>query len=230
MKMYSKIQIIIRSVLVFFIFYFSSYFQVIPIFLFHLNTNSLSSGAQVFLSTFSSMILFVIFFFVYRKELKKEFHIFINHFIENMDVGVRWWLLGLFIMMISNVTITYFFRGGGANNEQVVQEMVHAVPWIMIISAGIIAPFNEEIVFRKALKDVFHNKWIFSFLSFLLFGGAHVIGNASSLIDYFYIIPYGILGWAFAMAYSETDTIFTSMTMHMIHNTILVLLSIFLLS
>ena len=99
----------------------------------------------------------------------------------------------------------------------------------MVIIAGFIAPFNEEIVFRKTLKDVFKNKWVFAFLSFLLFGGAHVIGEATTLIDYLYIIPYGALGGAFALAYHDTDTIFTSLTLHMVHNLVLSLLSIFVL-
>ena len=38
----------------------------------------------------------------------------------------------------------------------------------------------------------------------------------------------GIGGAAFAFAYYKTDTIFTSMTIHMIHNTLLILISILL--
>ena len=99
---------------------------------------------------------------------------------------------------------------------------------MMILTAGVLAPFNEEIVFRKTLYDIFDNKWLFAFFSFLLFGGAHVMGG-TSLVDYLYIIPYGALGGAFALAYYETKTVFTSMSFHMIHNIILVLMSIFVL-
>jgi membrane protease YdiL (CAAX protease family) len=97
----------------------------------------------------------------------------------------------------------------------------------MVINAGFVAPFNEEIVFRKTLHDIVGKyKWIFIGLSFLLFGGAHVISSATTILDYLYIIPYGALGAAFAFAYSKTNTIYTSMTIHMIHNTVLILLSI----
>ena len=53
--------------------------------------------------------------------------------------------------------------------------------------------------------------------------------SAKTLVDVLYIIPYGALGGAFALAYYDTDTIFTSMTMHMIHNIVLSLVSIIML-
>ena len=49
--------------------------------------------------------------------------------------------------------------------------------------------------------------------------------SANSIVDYLYIIPYGVLGGAFALAYSKTESVFTSMTFHMLHNTALFLLS-----
>ena len=146
-----------------------------------------------------------------------------------MDIGVRWWFLGLFLMVASNLFITFVLHGNGAGNEKIIQKMIKALPWVMLFDAGILAPFIEEIVFRKTLKDIISNKWIFALCSFLLFGGAHVIGNVHSFVDILYIFPYGVFGATFALAYSESDTIFTSMTMHAIHNTILMLLSIFAL-
>ena len=174
---------------------------------------------------FASGLLAIMFFLIYRKELILEFRTFKNKLMENMDQGLKCWLLGLVLMMGSNFILTFIFKAGGANNENALQEMLKTSPYLMLINAGILAPFNEEIVFRKTIKDNIKNKWIFIFLSFLLFGGAHVIGSATSFTDYFYIIPYGALGGVFALAYYKTDTIFTSMTFHMIHNIILVLLS-----
>ena len=224
-----KFPIIIRSILVFILFWNSAYLQYIPIKLFHINYHSASKTILVLLSTFSSACIFFLFLLIYWKDLKKEFKKFRKNFVENMDVGVRYWMIGLFIMMVSNLFISYILKAGGAGNEKTVQDMLEAIPWLMLIDAGILAPFNEEIAFRKTLKDVFSNKWVFAFLSFLLFGGAHVLGNTNQLVDWLYIIPYGSLGGAFALAYYDTDTIFTSLSLHMFHNTVLVLLSIFAL-
>ena len=224
-----KTKNIIRGIVVFFLFFYSVYLQYIPVLLFKMDVHNISPVESVLLSTFSSTIVLFILFFIYRKDLIREFKIFKDNFIENIDIGFRYWMLGLFIMMISNVIITYFLKGGGANNEVAVQKMIKTLPWLMVIDAGIIAPFNEEIVFRKTLKDIINNPIILCILSFLFFGGAHVISDAKTITDYLYIIPYGALGASFAYSYYKTNTVFTSMSMHIFHNTVLILLSIFIL-
>ena len=129
-------------------------------------------------------------------------------------------------MMASNLVINSL-AGGVAGNEQTVQSMISSLPWLMLINAGILAPINEEIIFRKSFKNVIKNKWIFVLVSGFVFGLMHVLGNVNSWIDVLYIIPYGALGGAFAYAYHKTDTIFTPISFHMFHNIVLVLVSIF---
>lgn len=220
-------KMMIKGILIFCFFWFSAYLQLIPVKLFHLNTTNLSTGMKVILSTFSSFITFFVLFFVYRKDLKKEFNIFRKNLVENMDIGFRYWMVGLILMMVFNMIITFVLKAGGANNEKTIQDMIHSLPMFMLLEAGVLAPFNEEIVFRKTLYDIMGKyKWLFMIASFLLFGGAHVIGSAKVWTDYLYIIPYGVLGASFALAYHKTNTIFTSLSMHMIHNTILTVLSI----
>lgn len=180
----------------------------------------------VLLSCFSSVVFSLILLIVYRKDLIKEFKIFKKDWLKNIDTGFKWYLVGLLVMMSSNLILYYVLHSGGASNENTVQAMISSTPIFMALQVCLIAPFNEEMVFRKTLYDVFKNKWIFIFLSFLLFGGAHIMSSASSFVDYLYIIPYGALGAAFAMAYSKTDTVFTSMSLHMMHNTCLFLLSV----
>ena len=145
---------------------------------------------------------------------------------ENLNTGFGYWIIGVLIMMASNLIINLWFKGGTAANEQTVQSMITAVPWLMVISAGFLAPMTEELVFRKSLRDVLNSKYFFAFVSFLIFGGAHVMGNVTSYVDLLFIIPYGALGYVFALAYYKTNTIFTSISLHMFHNTVLVIFSI----
>ena len=217
---------IIKGILVFFIFWNSVYLKFIPIYIFHLDVNSLTTRDKAFISVFSNTMLLIIFYLIYRKDLKEDFKKFKKNILENLDTGVKYWFLGLTIMIICNMIINSIFKTGGANNEIAVQNMIKNSPFVMLFLAGFIGPFNEEIAFRKTLRDVFNNKWIFVMLSFILFGGAHVIDDAKTIVDFLYIIPYGALGGAFALAYYETDTIFTSIFLHMMHNIILVTISI----
>lgn len=219
---------ITRGIIVTALFWLSPYFKYIPITLLNLNAKNISGSTKVVLSAFSSLILVFIFYFIYRKELKEDLKKFKDNILENIDIGFKYWIIGLIIMMASNYIIRFVFHGQGANNEQAVQTMIKSFPLLMLIDGGLIAPFTEEITFRKTIKDIFKNKWIFVFLSFLLFGGAHVIIGAKTWIDYLYIIPYGSLGAALALSYYESDTIFTPLFTHMMHNTILMLLSIIL--
>ena len=134
-------------------------------------------------------------------------------------------MIGLVGMMISNILIMTIFKSGGANNEQAVQNMINIAPLLMIIDAGIIAPIIEEILFRKTFKNVIKSKLTFILIAGIFFGYLHV-ASATTLSQFIYIIPYSSLGISLAMMYAKTDTVFTSICMHALHNTILTLFSI----
>ena len=225
-KINDKVKYIIKGIIVFIIFELSTYLQYIPIKLFNIDIKTMNYSTAVVLSTFSSVIVFFILFLMYRKDLKKYFKDFWKNKENYMDIGIRCWIIGLLIMFVSNFILNFLLKAGGAANEKTVQTMIKSLPILMIIDAGFIAPFNEEIIFRKALKDIFKNKWLFITISFLLFGGVHVVSSANTLLDYLFIIPYGALGASFAYAYYKTNNLFTSITLHMIHNIILIILSI----
>lgn len=227
-KLNDKTKYIIKGIIVFLIFYFSVYLQYIPVKLFNIDLKNISTTMSVLLSMFSTLVMVIIYFFMYRKDLKKYFKDFWKNKSEYMEIGIRYWIIGLLLMLTSNFVLNVILKSGGANNEKAVQTMIKSLPLFMLIDAGILAPFTEEIVFRKTLKDIFNDKWKFIILSFLLFGGAHVINSSNTLIDYLFIIPYGSLGAAFAYAYYKTNNLFTSITLHMMHNIILITISILL--
>ncbi len=220
---------IIKALIVLLIYHYSFYLQYIPIKVFNYDISSYNDTLRIIVNCFGNFLLMLILYLLYRNDLKKEWKKFKDNFWNNIDIGFYAWFIGLIFMFLSNIIITFILNGGGAQNEQNVQSMIHTIPILMVINAGLLAPFNEELVFRKTLKDVFKNMYVFMIASFLLFGGAHVMASANTLLDWLYIIPYGSLGAAFAYAYYKTDTVFTSMTFHMIHNICLCILSITLM-
>ena len=46
-----------------------------------------------------------------------------------------------------------FFKNASANNEEAVRTLIDKAPLYMIFSVSIYAPFVEEIIFRKGIKD-----------------------------------------------------------------------------
>ena len=229
-KIWNKLPILIRSAVTILLFYCSVVFQYIPVLLFHISRKFLAGNLRMgaLLSTFSSFIILFIILLVYQKDLVDEFHTFRIKFKRNVSIGASCWGVGLFIMMVANLIIMYVFHSEGANNDTIVRSLITASPVIMGLDVCILAPVIEEVVYRKSLKDVFDNSFAFIFASFLFFGLAHVMSMASTFTDWLYVIPYGAFGAAFAYAYSKTDTVFTSILFHMIHNTMVFLLVLFL--
>ena len=101
----------------------------------------------------------------------------------------------------------------------------------MLFSVAIYAPFIEEIIFRRSIKDIIKSfgnnkitKYTYIIISGLIFAAMHVIGTASSTTDYLYIIPYMSLGIVFAYIYDKTDNLFSTIVLHSFHNTMAVIL------
>ena len=213
-----------KAMLIFGLFLVIDYIIIIPVILFHID--NIDGPIAVILNTLKSVVLMFILFLIYRKQLIKDWDKFRSNLFDNLDIGVKYWFVGLVGMVIANMIINFVFAGGGANNEENVQEFINYLPWMMLINAGFIAPFNEEMVFRKSLKDAIPSKWGFVLTSAFIFGLMHIIGSYQVWTDFLYIIPYGFLGGAFALAYYKTNTIFTSYALHMLHNTVLIIFSI----
>ena len=93
LKLHEKEKSIIKTIMIFIIFWYSKYLQYIPVYLFKLDVKHLSNTMAVILSTFSSVILFIIFFFIYRKDLKKDFKDFRKNHYKYMDIGLKWWII-----------------------------------------------------------------------------------------------------------------------------------------
>ena len=217
---------ICKGLLTFMLFYFSSYLQIIPIMLFNIDVNNYTANDLAIANTFVDVILVLVLIILYFKELKTEFKIFKKNIKLNMDTAFKYWFVGLMIMCISNIIIGLIANLNTSSNEEAVQTLVSSTPYLMLFTAGILAPIAEELTFRKGVSKLFKNKWVYAFSSGLIFGLLHVIGS-SNILEYLYIITYGSLGFFFALTYYDTKSIYPSIIMHAIHNSALILLSIF---
>ena len=217
---------ICKGIVTFLVFYFSSYLQVIPIALFNIDVNNYTNTDLAIVNTFTDVILVLLLIILYFKDLKKEFKSFKKNWKLNMDTAFKYWFIGLMIMCVSNIIIGFVANMSTSSNEQAVQGLVSATPYLMLFTAGILAPIAEELTFRKGVSMIFKNKWVYATASGLIFGLLHVIGSGN-ILEYLYVIPYGSLGFFFALTYYDTKSIYPSIIMHAIHNSALILLSIF---
>ena len=135
-----------------------------------------------------------------------------------------------FAFMIFTNLLVVSLAGGIATNEEANRSMISVMPVFSVISMAIVGPFIEEVLFRKGFRKAFKNDKAFMIFTALLFGGAHLLSAinlgtaATNPAQLLYIIPYSGLGYFFAKSYVETDTIFTSVVTHILHNSLSVFL------
>ena len=214
---------------------FLLYFKGIPLFItivfgkFLKNSNKLVSNISLSLA---EIFIFLVLFLIFRKKISNDFKKYKKEYKKDLDIGFKYYFIGLLVMIVSNLLLTLIF-GGIATNEEVNRQYLKTYPLYSIVAMVFIGPLVEEIVFRLGFRDAF-KKWLpYCIFSALFFGGLHVytayagmtlneiVKNLSQML---YIIPYGSLGFAFAKTYYDTDNIWTSMTIHVIHNAFTVFL------
>lgn len=172
------------------------------------------------LYSISTQIIFISsIIYIYREDLKNNLNDFKINYKKYLKMGLKYWFIGLNIMIISNILISLYTSISLPENEEIVRKLFDMSPLLMSISIIFLAPLGEELIFRKTLFNLIPYKWIYILLSGLIFGGLHIIGT-DSLLSILYIIPYSVLGIAFAYLYYKTRNIFPSIIMHAIHNII----------
>lgn len=191
-----------------------------------ININKLGIHSKNTFLILVDISLMIITYLIYRKDINRDFSKYFRHFGNYFAFGIEMWLIGIILMISSNLIIALFLPGAEAANETAVQAMLAKTPIYITFSACIFAPFMEEIIFRKALKKVFNIDVLYIIISGLLFGVVHNI-SVLGTINMIYIIPYGIFGSVFAYAYIKKNDIFVPIVMHMIHNTLLIIFSLY---
>lgn len=222
MKINEKIKKILPAV-IFFISFFVFNNVVSLIFnLIGFKLSSLPSIPRQIISILITLIMPITMFIVYRKDLIKDFKKIKDNYRSYIEITVLAYTIGIILMAVSNLVIQLGFSQGIAANEQGVRDLLNKLPIYMTVSACLIGPFEEEMIFRKIFRDVISDKTLFIIISGLVFGLLHVVGVGSTLIEMLYFIPYGILGGTFAYIYAKTDNVWIPILVHIIHNTFLV--------
>lgn len=218
--MKNKILNILKSIsMIFLVLFFSSIFFAIL----NINLDTITDKEYIFYLTLSNITLIIIYILIYQKTLVKDFKNFTKNLITNLETSLKYWLIGFIIMIVSNLVITFILNKGIAGNEQDVRNYIDAFPLFMLFNTVIYAPLTEELTFRKSIKDAINNKWLYIIISGLVFGMLHIASYITTPIDLVYLIPYGALGISFAMLYYKTDNIFSTISMHAMHNLLAVI-------
>lgn len=212
-----KIKDIIFGVVAFISYFILSDLPVFILDALNINYKEWSSTLKNLFNIGSELIIILVIFFILHKTIiphVKEFFSKPKYYLSNY---IKYWFIALGLMYVANF-ILILINGDIAANEQGVRSLLIENPILTIILASIEAPILEELVFRLSLYKIIKHKYMFIILSGLIFGGMHCLGS-TTLLEWLYIIPYGIPGCVFAYTLVKSDNICVPISLHFIHNT-----------
>jgi membrane protease YdiL (CAAX protease family) len=172
------------------------------------------------------LIFLIIIIFIYKDDLKENIKDFKKNGFTYIKKYINVFLFGIILMGISNIIVTNITGLEMSNNEEAVREYIKLYPVYMAFSTVIYAPIAEEITFRKTIRGIINNKYLFILVSGFIFGFIHITGSDGviTLNDYLMSIPYMLMGGVFAYIYYDSDNILTTMSMHSIYNFVLLMI------
>lgn len=213
-----------------FYFFFSTILLIVLNY-FNIKPAEFSQVNKIIYLLIEAIFMLFIMILIYYKEIKSEFKDFKENFLKYFNEYKGYWPTMLFLMIIANIFVS-FFTTDISNNEETIRTILHSgIPGFVYtsITCTLIAPLMEELVFRKSIKKIIPQKYLFILTSGLFFGSMHVIGQTEHLIEYLHIISYSIPGFVLATAYQKSNNIFVSTSIHFCHNTFLLIGQIILM-
>lgn len=176
------------------------------------------------LNTFIELIMFVVVLLFYKKYLKKDLVLFklnkkdyikkiISYFLIFLVVkyGVALFSSLLLVMLGSDLVTS--------ENQETVVTLAKTLPFMMMISTSLLAPFVEEGIFRLGIKKVINNKYLFILVSGLFFGFMHIFPTELPLyVALIESLNYVTMGLLLAYIYNETDNIYVVVIIHALNN------------
>lgn len=215
---------IFKNLMMFFMYFIYEIIVAIIINIFNINISDFSNtGKNIYMITVDLIyIIFIV--FIYKKEIISDLRDFKENGLKYIGKYIPIYVLGLIAMSISNIILYEVTNVEISNNEQLVREYIKLLPIYMTFSCVIYAPIVEEITFRKTFRNIIDNKYFFILVSGVMFGLIHITGDTIGLNDYLLSIPYILMGISLAYIYYKSNNIFTTVTIHMMHNFILLMI------
>lgn len=212
-----------------FLYFFISSIEVDFLDMFNIKYENLPLTIKVIYLISWEIIMICLIMLVLNKKISRDFKNMTNNHKKYFKKYFKFYLIALAVMMMSNFIINIVLNNGLASNEETLRETFEISPIYIFFSSVVFAPIVEELVFRQSIRNIIPSKIIFILVSGLVFGGLHILAGYSGPMDLLYLIPYCAPGFAFAYILADSDNIFISIALHLMHNGILVSLQFLVL-
>lgn len=193
---------IIKGVFSYLLFNYFLLFVAVVAAIFIPNLDLEDYGSLIALDVISSSVVAIVLMYLYKglmisdkEKIKEQGKQGIRKFFEMCLIG---FLAFMGVKLLAGMLESTVFEIFGleyetSDNQSLIEEMTGSAPLLMAISACIMAPINEELIYRGMIGKIIKNKKVFITVSGLIFGLVHVTG---SILLIFEIVAIGlILDW-----------------------------------
>lgn len=193
---------IIKGVFSYLLFNYFLLFVAVVAAIFIPNLDLEDYGTLIALDVISSSVVAIVLMYLYKglmisdkEKIKEQGKQGIRKFFEMCLIG---FLAFMGVKLLAGMLESTVFEIFGleyetSDNQSLIEEMTGSAPLLMAISACIMAPINEELIYRGMIGKIIKNKKVFITVSGLIFGLVHVTG---SILLIFEIVAIGlILDW-----------------------------------
>lgn len=119
--------------------------------------------------------------------------------------------------------LTMIFKIETSENQNQIVDMAKSSGFglfAILLSAVLLGPLTEELIFRKAFFKVFKNNYVSLIISSFVFGLIHILSTDGTFKEQLIVgIPYFASGLGFGLAYIKSDrNILIPTAIHMVSN------------
>lgn len=189
-----------------------------PILFFLTPLNEFESG--IYGNILSFVIGFIIIFNLLKPDMREARY---KRDAANINEVILWSIFGVFLAYVAqaiavSIEINILGIKSTSQNTELLMEITRAIPLFLIITV-FIAPVLEEIIFRKIIFGVLYkhtNFFIAGIISALIFGIIHQEPK--------HLLIYASMGFVLAYVYVKTKRIIVPIIVHIVLNSITVIL------
>ena len=155
--------------------------------------HNLSDNGLIALNLIAMSIIYVVVFVLFNARFKRDW-----------------------IYLLSSICIVSLLKYLGKDLQSSNEAALDTFPiWATAFLAIFIAPITEEGLFRWIIRKITDKKWVFIFLSGIIFGLIHInYWGEQDWIQTLFIIPYSVMGMMLAESYYKTNNLFASSLLH----------------
>lgn len=175
---------------------------------------------DIIITTIAKGIFLFVLIFIYRKTLKIDINNFKLKKYMKKGLKIFLWTIILYIFANAIVSLICIATNMEISSFNQTYNLFKEYPILVLGLTLIYYPIVEELVFKRTLKDIITNKWLFIFVTGLLNAVVTMILTTTLSIEYVYILPNTILSMGLSYIYYNTNNIITPIIYRSIYNII----------